>query len=172
MAYNEIEVVNIHGVDMVTLKAHEAELIRQELDLDWQRLRTALSQYGISAPVSDGELASRAQSYLRTLIRIIARESLEKHSKPDVEVDAKSQEVKLLSSDALSAAQDHLLPGDARVKLEDVKRLQPYQPLVDNLRCLATSPASSIKAFGIEWAGIVAATALDKLEVSDIDTGA
>ncbi|MBI6725709.1 hypothetical protein RYA05_01535 [Pseudomonas syringae pv. actinidiae] len=80
MRNNEVEVVNIHGVDMVTLKDHEAELIRQELDLDWKRLRAALSQYGISAPVSDSELASRAQSYLRTLIRIIARESLEKHS--------------------------------------------------------------------------------------------
>lgn len=80
MRNNEVEVVNIHGVDMVTLKDHEAELIRQELDLNWKHLRTALSQYGISAPVSDGELANRAQSYLRTLIRIIARESIEKHS--------------------------------------------------------------------------------------------
>ncbi|MBI6725707.1 hypothetical protein YA0089_19055 [Pseudomonas viridiflava] len=88
-----------------------------------------------------------------------------------VKVGKKSQEAKMLSASQLTAAQDHLFPGDSRVKLEDVERLQDYQPLEDNLRCLATTPASSIKAFGIEWAGIVAATALDKLCVSKVDTG-
>lgn len=44
-----------------------------------------------------------------------------------------------------------------------VERLDASQPLFVNLRHLATNPQASIDAFGVEWAGMVAASALDAL---------
>lgn len=41
------------------------------------------------------------------------------------------------------------------------QRLDPRQPLLASLRGLATKPAVALDAFGPEWVGMVAASAID-----------
>ncbi|MFN4121310.1 hypothetical protein [Acidovorax sp.] len=56
----------------------------------------------------------------------------------------------------------------------DVKRLDPSQPLHVNLAHLAKSPKAAIEAFGAEWAGWCAASAIDALRAAraPADSGA
>jgi len=46
---------------------------------------------------------------------------------------------------------------------QQLEKLGPTQPLELNLRSLALQPATAIKAFGVGWAGRVAASAIEKL---------
>lgn len=52
------------------------------------------------------------------------------------------------------------------VPVPDVERLDPSQPLHVNLAHLAKSPKAAIEAFGAEWAGWCAASAIDALRAA------